>query len=173
MTQNPAIESKNPVQIHPALIGVGACLATALVYPPALIGLVAGVAVWHFAERRRQHAERVARATSYANVSGPVIIASIDPNEPPAEVERRAEEFREQLRLSGNPYADQIKVEAMPYSPMIYDGRQLTMGWNIYQATVAKMQHKKNTDWAEACPDQLKPLFLSQVLGLAEEKIEA
>jgi hypothetical protein len=173
MTQNPAIESKNPVQIHPALIGVGACLATALIYPPALIGLVAGVAVWHFAERRRQHAERVARATSYANVSGPVIIASIGPNESVDSVMARAEDWREQLRLNSNPYAEIIPIIPLPYRPMVYDERQLTLGWNIYQREVAKQQYLADTEWVKGlCPDKLKPLFLSQVLGLVEEKTE-
>jgi len=62
---------------------------------PALI--IAGLAWWGFSivERRRLLQEAKARAATYANCIGPVIIASLSPNETLNEIEARAQEWRE------------------------------------------------------------------------------
>lgn len=138
-------------------------------FPKALlvvVGCGAGAVVaLKIAERTRLQREAAARAAAYANICGPVVIASMHPGETVAEVQQRAEDFREQMRIGGNPYASQIPVIVYPYEPMIFGPGQLTAGWNIYQRLAGEKQHAANQQWADRdCPPQLKQIFLSQVM---------
>ena len=138
------------------------------VFPKALlvvVGCGAGAVVaWKIAERTRLQREAAARAAAYANICGPVVIASMHPGETVAEVQQRAEDFREQMRIGGNPYAAQIPVIAYPFEPMLFGVGQLTAAWNLYQRLAGEKQHAENLTWAERCPPQLKTIFLSQVM---------
>lgn len=158
--------------ITAAHIGIAAGLAGCAVLvsqlPEALlfiaVGGVAAWVAWTAAERKREAREAQARAASYANICGPVVVASMHPNETVEEVRARADEFKEELRKSGNAYWNQIPVFAYPYQPMIYGVGQLSAAWNIYQRQAGDYQHTQNQAWANECPDQLKALFLSQVM---------
>lgn len=129
-----------------------------------VVGGAAAAGAWHIAEKVREQREAQARAAGFANVCGPVLITSIHPNETVQEVEARATEFRQQLRLCGNAYAEQIPIVCYPYQPMIYGPAQLTAAWNIYQSQAGAQLHAENLRWADACPAPLKPIFLSQVM---------
>jgi len=157
----------SPVQIGIAL-ALGASAVLVNYWPEILFYLLvaggAGLAAWTAAERKREAREASARAASYANICGPVIIASTHPGETVEEVAARANAFREQMRIGGNPYWLQIPVEAYPYNPMIYGVGQLTAAWNIYQRMAGERQHQANLEWSEKCPAQLKAIFLSQVM---------
>ncbi len=137
-------------------------------YPKIVLWLlVAGVAAWaawSAAEKKREAREAAARAAAYANICGPVVIPSMHPGETVTEVQIRADEFKEQMRIGGNPYWLQVPVIPMPYQPMLYGVGQLTAAWNIYLREVGERQHVENLKWAEHCPAQLKPIFLSQVM---------
>lgn len=128
------------------------------------VGVVVAAVVWKLAEQLRERREAEARAMSFAYITGPVLIASNHPAEPVNDVTARAEEFREQLRLSGNPYANQIPIVCFPYQPMLYGVGQLTSAWNIYQREASEHLHAKNLQWAHDCPEPLKPIFLTQVM---------
>ncbi len=175
-TTQQSINELQPVPQHAGItivhIGIAAALAGCAVlvnfYPQAVLGIagagIAAWAAWTAAEKKREAREAQARAASYANICGPVVIASMHPNETVEEVRARAAEFKEELRKSGNAYWNQIPVLAYPYQPMIYGVGQLSAAWNIYQRQAGDYQHTQNQAWANECPDQLKALFLSQVM---------
>lgn len=116
-------------------------------------------------ERAQALKEAKARAATYANCIGPIVVASIHPNETVEELEIRCDGWRENLRLSGNPYADKIPIIAMPYQVMLAEYGQLTAGWSTYQRQVGERQHNENIIWHSGkCPSELKALFASAVL---------
>jgi len=137
--------------------------------PAGLIGLI----VWKVAEGQRTAREEAARAASFANICGPVVVGSIHPGETVDEVAERVADFKHRIAISGNLYADKIPVIAHPYAPMIYGYGQLTAAWNIYLREVGERQHQENIKWAESgCPKELRTLFLSQVMPAAQQPIE-
>lgn len=164
--------SSNSLQESPAKVFIAAALllfgALALWKPVVLLFVivagVGGAVAWHIAEKKRLLRESAARAAAYANICGPVVIASQHPAETVNEVRARAEEFREQMRISGNPYWLQIPVVAYPFEPMLFGVGQLTAAWNLYQRLAGEKQHAENLVWADRCPVQLKAIFLSQVM---------
>lgn len=114
-----------------------------------------------------KYAEKVAmaQAATYANCIGPVVVSSIRPDETLDELQDRAAHWKEQLKLSGNPYAERIPVVVIPYNVVLTEHNQLTAGWSIYQKQVAERQHIENLGWYErGCPNELKALFASAVL---------
>lgn len=135
-------------------------------------GTVIGYVVWHISEKKREAREGQARASSYANICGPVVIASTHPNETVQEVAVRARDFQDQMRISGNPYWLQIPVIEYPYQPMIFGVGQLTAAWNIYQRLAGEKQHQANIEWRDGkCPAQLLPIFSSQVMPTPEQVV--
>lgn len=109
--------------------------------------------------------EAKSRAASYANMIGPIVVGSDNPEENVYDVQGKAKAWREKLRLSGNPYADILPIIEYPYSPLLYENEQLSTGWSIYQKQIASRQHMENIKWYEGkCPAQLKALFASAVL---------
>jgi hypothetical protein len=158
---------ENPVALAGTIIllivsGLAMWKPVILLFLAVAIG--GGVVAWHLAEKRRLLRESAARAAAYANICGPVVIASQHPAETVNEVRARADEFREQMRLSGNPYWLQIPVVAYPFEPMLFGVGQLTAAWNLYQRLAGEKQHAENLVWADRCPAQLKAIFLSQVM---------
>lgn len=109
--------------------------------------------------------EAKAKAAAWANVCGPVIVASIHPGEGLAEVNTRAEFWKEQLALSGNPYASILPVVILPYQPLLVDIGHLPAAWSEYQRRVSETQHFENIKWYEGkCPAHLKQIFAAAVL---------
>lgn len=163
---------RNLLQENPRLmagaIAAALFLLAGAVWPKlfafAAVASATGYVVWRIAERTRLAREAAARASAYANICGPVVIASMNPGETVDEVRRRADDFREQMRLSENPYAPQIPVIAYPFEPMLFGVGQLTAAWNLYQRLAGEKQHAENLIWADRCPPQLKTIFLSQVM---------
>lgn len=133
-------------------------------YGGAMLIILAWFGLNHI-EAAQRLKEAKARAATYANCIGPVVVSSIHPNETVMELEARAQEWREQLRLSGNPYADKIPIITYPYNVMLVEHGQLTAGWSTYQRSVGETQHIENLKWHEGkCPNELKSLFASAVL---------
>ena len=115
--------------------------------------------------REQELKEAKARAATYANCIGPIIVASIHPNETAFEVAKRAQEWRESLRLSGNEYAEIIPIIELPYSPMLTEYGHFTAGWSTYQREVGQRTQDENIKWYTGrCPRELKELFASAVL---------
>lgn len=109
--------------------------------------------------------EAKARAAAYANMIGPLVVGSDNPEENVFVVAEKAKEWREKLKLSGNQYADLLPIIQYPFSPMLYQTGQLSAGWNIYLKELAERQHMANLEWYEGkCPAHLKGLFASTVL---------
>ena len=127
---------------------------------------------WHIAEKLRIRREEQARAWSFANVCGPVLVSSFSPNETVEEVQARAAEWRRQLELSANPYWREIPLVVYPYQPMLFGQGQLSMSWNVYQRMAGEQLHNENLLWAQSCPNELKPIFLSQVMPQPAQKTE-
>jgi len=114
-----------------------------------------------------------ARAATYANCIGPIVVSSIHPNETLIELEARANDWREKLRLSGNPYAEKIPIITYPYNVMLVEHGQLTAGWSTYQRNVGETQHMENLKWYEGkCPSELKSLFASAVLPAPKQEFQ-
>lgn len=164
------------ISLQQILIGLAIVVGIALywLYPMAILYLgiagAGGLLAWNYAEKKRLFREAQARANSYANICGPVLVASLSPTETVDEVQARAAEFREQLKLSGNPYSTRIPILAYPYQPMLYGPGQLTAAWNIYQRMAAERLHQENLRWAEDCPVEIRGIFLSQVMPQPKEE---
>lgn len=157
------------------IIGVVALGACAI--KPDLIWVIGGMAiagylVWNMAEKKRVERENAARLTALVNLCAPVVVSSISPTESVNDLMERVEQWKRDLRDSGNPYASIIPVVPYPYSPMMFGMGQLSWAWPIYQRMVGEEQHIQNLKWYDgACPAQLKAMFASQVMP-APPKIE-
>jgi len=130
--------------------------------PAAVIGYV----VWTLKEKERIAREAAARVGACANISCPQVIFSNTPYESPESVAQRAAQWREDLRASGNIYAEQIPIIEFPFNPMIYKVGQLTYAWDIYRRNAGEKQHNENIKWVEGkCPKELRGAVLSQIIG--------
>ena len=147
--------------------GILAGLASFGVLKP-IVALLLFCGVWWFVRHQEKAAElreAKSRAAAYANMIGPIVVGSDNPEENVYLVQEKAKAWRDKLRLSGNPYADKIPIIEYPYSPMIYSVGQLSAGWSIYCKELAERQHRANLEWYEGkCPNELKALFASAVL---------
>lgn len=134
--------------------------------PAAIIGGL----VWNVSEKQRVAREAAARVGACANISCPQVIFSMTPYESPASVSARAAQWREDLKASGNIYADQIPIIEFPFNPMIYGVGQLTYAWDIYRRNAGEKQHQENIKWVEGkCPKELRGAVLSQIIGQPEQ----
>lgn len=128
--------------------------------------IIAGV--WFVVEQIRRAEilrEKKARAATYVNLCGPVVVSSIHPEEDFSELMERVEIWKEKIALSGNPYASKIEVIPYPYDPVLFDTGEFGMGWTIYEKMVTEKKHLENTKWYNSkCPLELKPWFASSVL---------
>lgn len=130
-----------------------------------VLGAAAALLANYHIQQADKLREAKSRAASYANMIGPIVVGSDNPEENVYDVQEKAKAWREKLELSGNPYAKQLPIIEYPYSPMLYGTGQLSAGWNLYQKQLAEMQHMENIKWYEGkCPAQLKALFASAVL---------
>jgi hypothetical protein len=157
--------SKLPPIALVVTVVLGFCVLGLL--PLYAAAMLIGLSWWGLTaiERAQALKEAKARAATYANCIGPIVVSSIHPNETVEELELRCEEWRESLKLSGNPYAEKIPVIAMPYQVMLAEYGQLTAGWSTYQRQVGERQHNENIIWHSGkCPSELKALFASAVL---------
>jgi len=154
------------------LLGVCA-LKPSLFWPMVGMG-VAGAAVWMFAEKKRIARENAARLSAVVNLCAPVIVPSMWITEDVESVAARAKQMKQDLKDSGNPYADIIPVIAYPYTPMLFQVGQLSMSWAIYQRMVGEQIHMENLKWYEGkdCPPKLKAIFASQVMPAPKQTIE-
>lgn len=161
-------------ELPPWALPTIAFLIWACIHPYSAIPAgIAGYVFHRIGEANRIAREEAARAASFANICGPVVVGSIHPGETVDEVANRVADFKHRIKISGNLYADKIPVIAHPYAPMIYGYGQLTAAWNIYLREVGERQHQENIKWAESgCPKELRTLFLSQVMPSAPQPIE-
>lgn len=157
--------SKIPTNAYAVLIVVAFVAFGAIPIPIGLALLVIGYVIWNKWENEKAMREAKARAATYANIHGPVIVPSIHPNETVIEVEARCQEWREQIELSGNPYASKIPIIAFPYDPVLMDTGEFGGGWTVYEKRVSEKRHIENVRWHEGrCPAELKQWFASNVL---------
>jgi len=165
-----------PLQFIAVFIVVALLGVLYFAYPEGIfylvIAFVSASFALNYAEKIRLQREAQARADAFATICGPVLITSNSPVETAEEVHARADEFREQLRLSGNPYAEEIPIVVEHYSPMLFKVGQLTAAWCLYQRLCGEKLHAENLLWAEKCPTQLRTIFLSQVMPAPEEETE-
>lgn len=149
------------------------CLTMFKVLPVwlGIVGSIAAVLANYHVTQADKLREAKSRAASYANMIGPIVVGSDNPEENVYDVHEKAKAWREKLRLSGNPYADVLPIIEYPYSPMLYQVGQLSAGWSLYQKQLAEVQHMENLKWYEGkCPATLKALFASAVLP--SQKVE-
>lgn len=156
------------------LVALGACA-----FKPDLIWAIGGMAiagwvVWSMAEKKRIARENAARLSAVVNLCAPVVVPSMWITEDIESVAARAAQMKQDLKDSGNPYADIIPVIAYPYTPMLFQVGQLSMSWAIYQRMVGEQIHMENLKWYEGkdCPPQLKAIFASQVMPAPKQTIE-
>lgn len=165
--QNDRIDLQDKLQpwhiVAVAVLGICA-------FKPELIWVVAGMGIagyvaWSIAEKNRIAREAAARVASWANICGAQVVQSYDPNEGPDVVAERAKQWRENLRMSGNIYWQEIPIIEYPFQPMIFGLGQLTYAWDIYQRMVGEKRHTENLKWVEGkCPIELRGAVLSQIL---------
>jgi len=151
------------VWICVVLLGLMACGAL-----PVSVGVflcVAAILFVRHLDSQRVLEEKKARAAAFVNCIGPVMVCSGSPDEGIESIRKRAEAWRESLKMSGNPYWDKIPIIEYPYSPMLFETSQLSAGWNIYLHLADAKRHTENIKWYESkCPNDLKGLFASAVL---------
>lgn len=154
-------------EVPPWVWMLGAWAVWLLVHPySALPSAVIGYAVWTISEKQRIAREAAARVGACANVSCPQVVESKTPYESPAEIQKRCDQWREDLRASGNIYAEQIPIIPYPFNPMIYGVGELTYAWDKYRRMVGEVQHQENIKWVEGkCPKELRGAVLSQIIG--------
>ncbi len=161
-----------PAEAVAATAVIGLCAFGAIPWWIALFILVAGWFIVSNIKAQQALKEAKARAATYANCIGPVVVSSIHPNETVDQLQARADEWRQQLRLSGNPYADIIPIICYPYNVVLSEYGQLSAGWSTYQREVGQTQHMENIKWYEGkCPSNLKGLFASAVLPAPKQEI--
>lgn len=150
------------------------------VFIAGILGItVAGGMAWYFAvliiagvclvvnqiHRAEVLREEKARAATYVNLNGPVVVSSLNPEETVAQLMERCEVWRYKIRMSGNPYAEKIEVIPFPYNPVLFDTLDFGGGWTIYEKMVTERKHFENLKWYNSkCPLELKPWFASAVL---------
>jgi hypothetical protein len=157
---------------------IGFCLLLAVlgaIHPlVCLCAILAILAARHHIKRVEIEKEARARAASYANLIGPIVVGSETPEENVYDVHEKAEAWREKLRLSGNPYWKIIPIVEFPYQPLLYATGQLSAGFSIYRQEVAEKQYLENLDWYnKKCPAEIKTLFASAVLPQPTQTPEA
>ena len=156
-------------QIPPQAYGVAAVLGfTVFGIIPwyiAFAGIILGWAMLNSVERKHALELAKARASSFANCIGPVIISAISPLETLEEMQVRAQDWRQKLRESGNHYADLIPIITFPYTPALTAHGSLSMSWSMYTAHVGQQQYEENIRWhLGKCPSELKSRFAADVL---------
>lgn len=157
-------------EVPPGIWMAGLWLMWAMIHwQSAVPAAVIGYAVWSISEKQRTAREAAARVGACANISCPQVVFSVTPYESPAAVSARAAQWREDLRASGNIYAEQIPIIEYPFNPMIYGVGQLTFAWDIYRRMAGEVQHQENIKWVEGkCPKELRGSVLSQIIGQPE-----
>ena len=157
-------------ELQPWHIGVALGLAVCAVNPKMIIWflITAGVGymVWRKAERERIARENAARLSALVNLCAPIVVATRWITEDVNSVMERVAQIKQDLKDSGNEYADIIPVIPFPYSPMLFEVGQLAMSWAIYERMVGEKRHMENLKWYEGniCPANLKAIFASQVM---------
>ncbi len=130
-----------------------------------VLGSIVAVLANHSAERSAKQREAKARAAAYANIKGPVIVRSYTPNDDALVIRERANEWRENIKLSGNIYAHLIPVIEFPYNPMLYNTLQLSKSWEQYEMDFILTVHNAYIEWHNGkCPNELKGIFANGVL---------
>lgn len=154
-----------PAWAYGAFLVLGICATGGMPVWAAVLILVGGGLFMNSLSNARKLEEAKARAASFANCIGPIVVGSMHPGETIEDIDARAAFWKEQLALSGNPYADKIPVIVYPYMPILVQHGQLPAGWSIYCKMLGEQQHLENIKWHEGkCPQELKGLFASAVL---------
>lgn len=136
-----------------------------------VFGGIVGMLALRYAEKKALYREAVARASAWKSFCAAEVVGSSHPNETPDEVEERAEYYRNQIRISGNPYASIIPVTTFIYRPMSYGVGGLAQSWPRYKRELGEAQFEANMKFLEhACPPHMKATFASQVFGLEVQK---
>lgn len=162
-----------PAKAWMLLLIIGLVVFGVIPWQAAAVLIVGGWVVLNRIEAEQRLRDAKARAAGYANLIGPVVVESIDPNETVFEVQARAEKWREQLILSGNPIADKIPIIPFPYQPVLTGVGELTGGWSIYKRLAGERQHNENIKWYSGkCPPEYKALFASAVLPSIKQETE-
>lgn len=149
-----------------AFIGLGVCAVNPKMIIWVLITAGVGYMVWRKAERERIARENAARLSAIVNHCAPIVVATRWITEDVNSVMERVAQIKQDLKDSGNQYADIIPVIPFPYSPMLFEVGQLAMSWAIYERMVGEQRHMENLKWYEGniCPANLKAIFASQVM---------
>lgn len=164
------LQKRDNSKILPAII-VALVLVIACMYPiPVICAALVGYFVWRFAEKTRLERENAARCAGMKYILGPHLVTSIDPMESAESVFARTAQFRDDLRASGNPHAEIIPIIAHPYSPMMYGPDQVTCSWSLYWKFHSADLHNANLEWANTCPDEIRGIFMNQVIPSVQNK---
>ena len=142
-------------------------------WPFVLITLAVGYGVWVTSEKKREARENAARLSGVVNFVAVEVVGSQWVTETVEDVAARAAKIRQDIKDSGNMYADIIQVVEFPYSPMLVGVGQLSLSWPAYKRQLAEFQHMKNIEFFEGkCPAHLKATFASQVLPAPKSGVE-
>ena len=162
-----------PAEAYAITAILGLCVLGIYPWWTACLLLVIGYVIYKYIMDGQALEKAKANAATYANCIGPILIRSMRPNETKEELEERAEEWRQNLSLSGNPYAGIIPVVIYPYNAMLLAFGQMSSGWSIYQRMCGEKQYELDIAWHQGkCPANLKAQFASQVLPAPKNQEE-
>jgi len=176
--QHLQLDSNNPqekpispyIWITAAVLAIAAVIATK--FPVVFYFLLFGVGVFVLVTRYRDGIDRMkearAVASAYANLCGPQVICATRPDESLEELELRAQDYRQKLRDSGNPYWSDLPIYIEPYQVMIAGAGRLTLSFDEYRMRCYQKQYDVNVKWVEDGPPALAKLraaFAVQVFG--------
>lgn len=157
-------------EVPPGVWAVGIWFLWAMMHwQSALSAAFFGYVAWNIQAKAQKAREAAARVGACANICCPQLVFSTTPYESPAEISERAKRWREDLRISGNLYAEIIPIVEYPFNPMIYGVGQLTLAWDIYRRQAGEVQHNENLKWVDGkCPRELRGSVLAQIVGRSE-----
>jgi len=126
----------------PVAIGGAAAAFIWWIAGPAALAFVSIAAIggYGYVSKVFRQREEVARAATYANAVAPYQVFSTLAEEPAAAAYDRAAHIREQLRLSGNPYAHKLPIIVFPFSAF-YGAGNNPFGPQAEAIAYAKYQH--------------------------------
>lgn len=165
-----SLQKQDNTRVFQAIIAA-VLLLLAFTWPvPVIASGISAYLIWRYSESIRKERENTARCAGMKYILGPHLVTSIDPMESAESVFARTAQFRDDLRASGNPHAEIIPIIAHPYSPMMYGPDQVTCSWSLYWKFHSADLHNANLEWANTCPDEIRGIFMNQVIPSVQNK---
>lgn len=124
--------------------------------------ITAGVLLRH--NRRIQEArDALAARQTYEHIACPILVCSDCPDDD--SVNKRAQEWREKLRASGNKYAEVLPIVAYPYALGASPETGGLRTWNTYRENCLLKEQAIRDEWFRRMATENNALFSAHILN--------